>query len=67
MLDVRNMSQSILSPTHEAEHTLDWIITRNDYSIFKIFVNDICIFDHFQITFQLDITKPKRPVREIMS
>ena len=33
----------------------------------KINVKDLCISDHFLITFTLDFKKPKRPVKEIMS
>ena len=59
----------IFEPTHKAGHILDWLITRNEKhdSIMKIRVKDLCISDHFLITFTIDFKKPKRPIKEIMS
>ena len=69
LLEIRNLTQLILEPTHKAGHTLDWLITRNEKhdSIMKIRVKDLCISDHFLITFTIDFKKPKRPKKEIMS
>ena len=69
LLEVRNLTQLIFEPTHKAGHILDWLITRNEKhdSIMKIRVKDLCISDHFLITFTIDFKKPKRPVKEIMS
>ena len=45
----------------------DWIVTRDSFSVSKVKVFDKCISDHFLISFIIDVKKPKRPLREIMS
>ena len=68
VLHTRNMTQLTMSATHKAGHILDWIITRNDRNdIFKIEVFDNCISDHFMITFRVNIVKPKRCLKDVMS
>ena len=67
LFEVRNLSQHILKPTHKVGHIIDWVVTRNNFSVSKVNVFNNCISDHFFISFVLDFKKPKRPVKEIMS
>ena len=68
VLNTRNLAQVINLPTHKSGHTLDWVITKNDISnsIYKIDVIDVCISDHFFISFKVKIVNPKRLLRDVM-
>ena len=33
LFDIRNLTQHVLEPTHKAGHILDWIVTRDAFSI----------------------------------
>ena len=67
ILEVRNFSQFIKSPTQRAGHTLDWVVTRNTDLLSNFEITDICISDHFLISFTLSLDKPSRSNHDIMS
>ncbi|GFR68477.1 reverse transcriptase-like protein [Elysia marginata] len=58
VLTTYRLKQIVTVPTHNKNHILDWVITKNKEIIKDIQVTDKCVSDHFVIAFQLDIQKP---------
>ena len=52
LLENNNLKQHVTEPTHNKGHIIDWIIAPYDISVS---VTDLCISDHFVVTFQLPI------------
>ena len=59
LLDEHSLKQLVTSPTHENGHTLDLVMMRTDQSEFNFSVDDVCLSDHFMISFEVPISKPK--------
>ena len=55
-----HLHQIIDKPTQNKGHNIDWLITSEDCSFIEnLQVIDKAVFDHFVVTFSLNITKPK--------
>ena len=67
ILEIRNFSQFIKSPTQRAGHILDWVVSRNTDLLSNFEITEICISDHFLISFHLSLDKPSRTNRDIIS
>ena len=59
MLDLHNLTQHIIVPTHRSNHTLDLIITRKDENVIDNYeVHDPCLSDHYFVICELNLAKP---------
>ena len=68
LLDEHNMQQLIDKPTQRCTHTLDLVIVRCEHiPVSNVRVEDVCISDHFLISFELEMNKPKNPKVHIQS
>ena len=66
LLELFNLKQHVCVPTHQAGHTLDLLITRNDDDILNsIWTHDPAISDHFYIHCSLNFSKPGVSRKEI--
>lgn len=69
LLSEHSLHQHIHAPTHRQQHTLDLVLTRNETShlLSDPLVEDICLSDHFVISFNYTFAKPTRPRKSITS
>ena len=66
LLGIFNRKQHVASSTHKNGHTLDLIITRcNDLSVSNVSVVDPGISDHSALLFNLSVSKPPLPRKEV--
>ena len=66
LLPERNLIQIVNQPTQRMGHILDWVVIRNDdKSISNLQVTDKCISDHFVITLNFNMSKPK-PTKNVI-
>ena len=64
----RNLKQLVNKPTQKHNHILDWVIVREDDELIQnIDVVDKCLSDHYVITFNINMAKPKAIKRHIKS
>ena len=56
-----DLSQHIKVPTHQAGHTLDLIITREDVEIDHVTVDSSINSDHQAVLFDISLPRPPRP------
>ena len=64
----RNLKQIVRKPTQKSNHILDWVIVRDDDELIQnIDVIDKCLSDHYVITFNVIMSKPKAIKRHIRS
>ncbi|KAK6178318.1 hypothetical protein SNE40_013117 [Patella caerulea] len=67
LLDHIGYNQHVDQATHKSGNTLDWVITPCDSSlVLDIQVEDRQISDHFLITVNLNLCKPRNPQRSII-
>ena len=60
LLQDHNLTQLIKEPTHDRHHILDLLIVTNEsQSVLNLHVSDICLSDHYIITFELPYDKPR--------
>ena len=66
LLEIFNLTQHVSVPTHRAGHTLDLLITRDDENILdNVCAHDPMISDHFVVSCNLRLNKPRFPRKEI--
>ena len=56
LLTAFDLVQVVDKPTHKAGHTLDVLVLQKDIEVNSMEVNDICLSDHFLVSFELSIT-----------
>ena len=66
-LKERNLEQLINVPTHIRGHTIDWLITNAPKFIVNLSVDDKGLSDHFLISFNLKLSKPRNPRKIVIS
>lgn len=57
IISSNSLTQHVDVPTHNKQHTLDWVISDEQTNISNLSVTDISLSDHFLITFNIDIKK----------
>ena len=68
LLDDHHLKQIIDKPTQRCGHTLDLVIIRdNDTSVSAPLVDDICLSDHFVISYEVCIEKPSKMKQIVIS
>ena len=66
LLDSFGLDQHIQTSTHSSGHILDLLITKaHEMPVSNITVEDPLLSDHHSICFNLDVSKPKLPRKEI--
>ena len=60
-----NLHQHIQSPTHSKGHTLEYVITRSDSSLFTLDDVSLLLSDHYLILGALNFKKPQYPTTEV--
>lgn len=69
LLTTHSLTQLIDKPTHKRNHTIDWVIVRDDQinMIHNLLVRDDIISDHFPVSFNLNMKKPETKMRTVQS
>ena len=65
LLSSMNLHQHIDAPTHSKGHTLYYVITRSDSSIFAVDDVNLLLSDHYLILGSLNFKRPKYPATEV--
>ena len=63
LLETFDPKQHISEPTHDSDHTLDLLITRNSTNISEVGVSKLFLSDHSAISCHLPISAKQRPPR----
>ena len=61
------LKQLVNVPTHVRGHTLDWLITNACELVVDLNVHDRCLSDHFLISFNLPLSKPRQLRKSVIS
>ncbi|RUS82105.1 hypothetical protein EGW08_010117 [Elysia chlorotica] len=59
LIEEHGLTQHVEQPTHKHQHILDLVMSRCETNhLFGLKVNDICLSDHYIISFGVNIDKP---------
>ena len=67
LLHDNRLRQVIHKPTHQKGHTLDWLVVREDCSLYQADVMDLALPDHKAVVCQLPVEHTKRSKRSVTS
>ena len=67
MIETRSFIQYVNSPTHKAGHTIDWVISKSTDFLNNFMISDVCLSDHFLVSFNICIQSLGRSKRTIYS